>query len=838
VGIEYGGKKLLSRQRVRWKVRVWDQDGSVSPWSEDAFWAAGLLRPGDWKAKWIGIDRDVQHPSPYLRREFAIKGAVRRATAYVTALGVYELHINGRRVGGRILAPEWTSYHTHVQYQAYDVTEFLKRGDNAIGAILGDGWYAGRIGLAHVDPTKGIRAIYGRQTRLLAQVHVELADGREQTILTDGTWKFTTDGPIIFSDILDGECYDARREMPGWDRPGFDDSRWKRVTIGKAIKAQLVAQASEPVRVNQLISPVEIKQVKPGVVIVNLGQEIAGWVRLELPAAPGRIVTIRHGERLSPDGRLYVDNLRTAPQLDTCICGGRKQVFEPHFTFHGFQYVEIVGLSAVPTPAQVTGCAVWSACAQTGSMECSAPMLNTLFSNILWTQRDNMLSVPTDCPQRDERCGWTGDIQVFAQTGCFNMDMAAFLGKWLRDLRDDQTEDGRYPDFAPHPFGPELRFGGSPAWGDAGLIVPWRLYQNYGDTRILAQMYDSAKRWVDRTHGNNPGLLWEKDRGYDYGDWLNADTFKFDMFPKGGAQAPKDMFATAFFYQSALLLAQMAGILKKGDDEGRYAQFAQRIANAFNRAYVKKDGTMTGDTQAGYAIALAMGLLPQELEKAAFGHMLRKFDAYGGHLSTGFISTVMLMDQLTRFGRSDKAYELINMRTFPSWGYTIDQGATTIWERWDGFVEGKGFQDAGMNSFCHYAIGAVGEWMYRTILGINPDDGQPGYKHFAIRPVPGTLAWAAGRYDSIRGTIAVQWQIKGGKLNLQVTIPPNTSATIFVPTDDPNSATEGGPKAGGAGLAMVGQENGCAVYEAQSGSYNFSSKFATSFGITSEKSNA
>ncbi|MFQ5806335.1 MAG: glycoside hydrolase family 78 protein [Phycisphaerae bacterium] len=844
--VVYDGKPLRSRTRVYWKVRVWDQDDRPSAWSSIARWSMGLLAPSDWEARWIRDSGTLETsdrsegrsalPAPMLRREFSLPDAasIRRATVYVTALGLYELRINGRRVGGHILAPEWTDYHKRVQYQTYDVTDLLRPGENAVAALLGDGWYAGRIGLAGIVPGGPIRGIYGRQPRLLLRLEVELseptepraqASGRVQIIVSDGSWRATTDGPIRVSDLLDGEVYDARRVMPGWDAPGFDDSSWRPVRVFDRIDARLVAQPNEPIRIVKELKPVALTQPEPGVHVFDLGQNMVGWSRVKLRGPAGTTVTLRHAEVLNPDGTIYRANLRSAAQTDRyTLRGDGEEVFEPHFTYHGFRYVEVTGLPYKPSLDALVGCVFHSSAKSTGRFECSSPLLNQLMRNIVWTQRANLMSVPTDCPQRDERLGWMGDILAFAQTACFNMDMAAFFTKWLPDVRDAQTDDGRYPDFAPHPYDPAERFSSAPAWGDAGVVVPWRAYVNYADTRILAQHFDSAKAWIDHIRHKNPDLLWKNGRGNDYGDWLNADTLRLEGWPSSGAAVPKEVLATAFFAHSTELLSKMAAVIGREDDAQRYAALADDIKAAFNRAYVAPDGRIQGNTQAGYALALNFNLLPDSLRAAAARYMLEAFETYRGHISTGFHSTICLMQELSRNGYNDEAYRLINNRTMPSWGYAIEHGATTIWERWDGYVEGRGFQDAGMNSFSHYALGSVGEWMFRTIAGINPDEDSPGYKHFIVRPQPGGgLTWARGEYDSIHGRIVSSWKVEGTSLALEVVIPANTTATVYVPAADVDAVEESGQPAEKAeGVQFLRMDGGAAVYRVASGNYRFS----------------
>lgn len=842
--VVYAGKPLETGQTVYWKVRAWMNNGEVTPWSDVASWRMGILDDAALEAQWISDPRPLPEgrdlparPSPMLRKEFKLDQQVRRAIATVSALGLYELRINGRRVGDHLLAPEWTDYHTRVQYQTYDITTMLTAGDNAVGATLGDGWYAGRIGISHIVPNGTLRAHYGRKLRFLMQVDIELADGTTRTVVTDGSWKSTTDGPIRKSCILDGEVYDARNEMDGWDSPGFDESKWTPVAVQDRIEARLTAQPNEPIRVTKELPAKAITEPQPGVYVVDFGQVLAGWCRIKVSGPAGTTIRMRHAEMLKPDGMIYRDNLRMealggdlgARQEDQFILRGEgTEVYEPHFTYHGFRYVELVGLPERPSLDSVTARHFHSATTPVGRFECSSPLLNQLMRNIVWTLRDNMHSTPTDCPQRDERLGWMGDMLVFAQPACYLMDMGAFFTKWVRDIRDDQAKDGRYPDFAPHPFDPDARFSGVPAWGDCGVVVPWRMYVNYADTRVLEEHFDSARRWVDWIQRENPDLLWKNKRHNDYGDWLNGDTLKLEGFPKGEAEIPKEVFATAFFQHSTQLVAQMAEVIGKSAEAAQYRKLAEDIRQAFIRAYIDEDATVKGHTQSAYAIALAFNLMPDDKRPAAAEKMVERVRAYKNHISTGFHTTIMLMNELTRAGRNDVAYMLINNRTIPSWGYSIAQGATTIWERWDGYVEGRGFQDPGMNSFCHYAIGSVGEWMYRTILGINPDEADPGYKHILLKPVPGGgLRWAKGTYHSIRGPIRSEWRLDGKDLTLNVSVPANTTATLYLPASDAATVTEGGkPAAQAEGVKFVRMEGTTAVYELGSGSYEFVSKDA------------
>jgi alpha-L-rhamnosidase len=845
----YGGKGLVARGRVYWKVRVWDNEEKVSAWSKPAVWSMGLLKGEDWGgAEWIGDPGEAPAgqealPAVMLRKRFLAAAAaeqtpVTRATMYATALGLYEVCLNGRRVGDRVLAPEWTDYNKRVQYQTYDVTELVLGGkDNVLAAVVGDGWYAGRIGLSHIVKDGPKRGIYGRKTRLRLRLDVEYADGTTQTVVSDGTWKCTTEGPLRVADMLDGVVYDAQREMTGWEVSGYRPSEgqdWKAVKVYEQVRAALVAQPNEPVRLTRALKPVSVTEPKPGVFVFDLGQNMVGCCRLALPAGTagaageGVTITLRHAEVLNPDGMLFTANLRSAGATDRYTAKGTgAETFVAPFTYHGFRYVEVTGLSSKPTAELITGLVFHSAPTEVGSFECSSALANKLMQNVLWTQRGNMESVPTDCPQRDERLGWMGDILAFAPAACFNMDMAAFLTKWIPDVRDAQAADGRFGDFSPHPYDPNVRFSGTPAWGDAGVVVPWVAYQTYGDRRLLEEHYEAAKRWVEYIRANNPDLVWRKGRGNSYGDWLTADTFKIEGLPKKGADTPQDVFATLFFYRSADLLSKMAGVLGRDADAKSYSELAAGIRAAFNAAFVGPDGTIQGYTQGSYALALQFGLVPEELRAKAAQHMVDGFESYHGSLSTGFHATGPLMLQLVENGYLADAYRLLNNRTMPSWGYLIDHGATTIWERWDGHVEGRGFQDAGMNSFSHYAFGAVAEWMYRTILGINGDPEAPGYQRFTIRPRPGGgLTWAKGSYESIRGRIGSDWRLEDGRLTLSVEVPVNTTATVYVPADDANAVTEGGKEAARApGVQFVRAESGAAVYKVGSGRYTFQSTY-------------
>jgi len=792
------------------------QPAKASDSIENGGWALSKLTDGE-----LGTVKSSPAagalPAVLLRKTIRLENKPRRAKIYATALGVYEFRINGQRIGRQILAPEWTCYRKRIQYQVYDVTELITAGENALAAAVGEGWYAGRLMLVGPFP-------YGTQPSMLLQLEIERADGTRQIVATDNSWRTTTDGPIRSSGIYDGEMYDARLEMPGWDMPGFNDSNWSPALVKSRDDRRLVWQPNEPIEITDELSPVRLTEPQAGTYIFDLGQNMVGWCRIRAHGKAGQTITIRHGEMLDDNGRLYTANLRGAPQVDRYIPRHDGEfTFEPHFTYHGFRFVELTGLALPPGLDAVVGRVFHSSAPETGTFACSDPYLNQLMRNIIWTQRANLMSTPNDCPQRDERFGWMGDIQAFAQTAMFNMDMAAFFTKFARDIRDDQADDGRFPDFAPHPGNPNKGFSGAPAWADAGIIVPWLAWVNYADRRLLAEHFDAACRWVEYIRQRNPDLIWVHGRNNDYNDWLNGDWIKQAGWPDKGGSVPKDVFATAFFAHSAGLVSKMAEILKRDSEARKYAELSSQIKAAFNRRFVKTDGLIEGDTQGGYALALNFQLLPPEIEALAAQKLLEGIRRYQNHLSTGIQTTHRAMLELSRHGFNETAWQLLTNRSFPSWLYMIENGATTIWERWDGYVKGRGFQDPGMNSFNHWAFGAVGEWMWRHIGGMNPDAAHPGWKHFHVQPIPGGgVTWTQASYDSIRGRIISEWAFTNGVFNLRITIPPNTTATVTIPASTTDGITESGrPLAQAVGIKLLKQENTRAILAVESGHYDF-----------------
>ncbi|MBI4326049.1 MAG: glycoside hydrolase family 78 protein [Chloroflexi bacterium] len=835
--VEYAGKPLASRMRCYWKVRAWDKDGQPSAWSTPAVWTMGLLIPSDWEAKWIANSKPVvadasAQPATMVRKEFDLRGTVKRAAVSVTGLGLYELRINGQRVGDHLLAPEWTGYGNRIQYQTYDVTDLLRKGRNAVGAQLHGGWWKGLPVPAVVQPpTKESRFC------LRMRLDVELADGSRQTIVTDPSWQATDDGPIRRAGIYFGETYDATREMPGWDQPGFAAVSWRPVQVlphpNNGEKAALVAQCNEPIRAVKELWPVKMTEPKPGVYVFDMGQNMVGWCRLKADAPAGTKITLRHAELLNNDGTLYMDNIRGAAQVNEYTWRGGEAVLEPHFTYHGFRYVEVTGLPVRPAEDAILGRVFHSAAPDAGRFSCSNELINKIMHCVDWVQRGNMHGVPTDCPQRDERLGWMGDIQAFSQTAIFNRDMAGFFTKWVHDIRDSQFDDGRFPNIAPHP-GEKNWLAASkgeygPGWSDAGVIIPWRVYQNYADRRMLQEHFESARRWIEFIHTNNPDLIWRNKRGGDWGDWLNGDMvgawsgLKLPGYPEGISAVPNELFATAFFALSTEIVAKMAKVLGRNDNAAKYDKLFEGIKAVFNKAYVSPDGRIQRNTQAGYALALHFNLLDESLRPKAVEHLLEAIRKYNDHPSTGIHATHRMMLALSENGRHDEACRLINLRTVPSWGYMVEMGATTIWERWDGYVKGRGFQDPSMNSCNHWGLGSVGEWVWRELAGINPGEDQPGYKHFFIRPRPcGDLTWVKARYDSIRGPITSEWKLTDGHFRLDVGIPANTTATVCVPAKSAEAVTESNkPAASAEGVKFIRMENAAAVFDLVPGRYSF-----------------
>jgi alpha-L-rhamnosidase len=838
VHIPYAGAPLTSRQHVHWKVTVWDEI-EASYIGNGAWFEMGLLEPEDWTARWIGGalvgGPRTSVPAPHLRKPFIVTTPVQSARLYITALGMVDCTLNGRAVTEDVFIPGWTDYQKRIQYKVYDVTELVQSGDNVIAAVLGDGWAAGFVGMS-------ARQQYVDRPRLLAQLEITGSDGSVTTIVTDDSWT-TQYGPLLENDIMMGESYDARLEWPVWDTVGFDESDWQPVKTFEATDAALVATNGPSVKRVEELQPIVEPEFCGTNTIFDLGQNMVGRVRFKGSAPAGTTVILRFAEVLEPDGSLYTTNLRAARATDQYTFKGEgEEVWEPRFTFHGFRYVELSGYPGDVTRETITGIVLHSDLLPTGYFECSDPLINQLQHNIIWGQKGNFVDVPTDCPQRDERLGWTGDIQVFARTAAYNFDIGAFMTKWAKDVADAQNSDGSIPAVVPN----VLRLlDGGPAWADAAIICPWTIYLAYGDQRILEANYEVMTRFMDFMLAGSPGYIrcapdytgWQ-----GFGDWLSIN-----------AETPRDLIGTAFLTYGAQLMAEIAAVLGKTKDAVDYRRLFEDVKQAFgNRFLTGSDaqpdlsaqeaarlivadadrisrgtletvdyGPVTSEvfntrlftpTQTAYVLALHFDLLPQNLRALAVDELVADIDRRGGHLSTGFVGSPYLPHVLSSNGRLDVAYRLLQQKTWPSWLYAVTQGATTIWERWDGWTEENGFQDPGMNSFNHYAYGAIGAWLYNTVAGIELDPAAPGYKHTILRPQPGDdLTYADGRLVTLYGEIRSKWMLDAtsGSFTLAVTIPPNTSATVYLPGKDGQPVYRNGSPVQGL------------VQELESGQYQF-----------------
>ncbi|HWA24051.1 MAG TPA: glycoside hydrolase family 78 protein [Lacunisphaera sp.] len=848
--IPYAGAPLASRQRCHWRVEVWpvapglQVSGLSSQVSPPSLWTMGLLSSSDWSARWIAADPEIIRRDPQanastlkdpgtpalFRREFELPGPVARATLQATARGIVELRANGRRIGDDLFAPEWTDYDKRIHYRTYDVTHLLVQGPNCLGVVLGDGWWSGYVGWQEH------RGRYGSiENSLLLQLEVELANGTRVTLGTDASWTCNT-GPILSSDFMMGEAYDARRERKGWDvaglaeagsgvaDPGYKSRPWLAARAVPAPSAPLVAQRAEPVRIIETIRPDPAGRPPAGMLLFDCRQNITGWVRLRLFGFPAGItLTIRHGERLTPEGTLYTENLRRALATDTYTTGGgASESWQPHFTFHGFQYFEISFSTPPPSSAMVvpTACVIHSATPPAGFFACSHAGVNRLWKNGLWSQKDNFLTVPTDCPQRDERLGWMGDAQVFCRTAMCNMDVAGFFTKWLIDVEDAQTPDGVFPDVAPR-LREDINWTGLPGlcgsagWADAGVIIPYTMWRVYGDRRILERHYHAMVKWVDWIDRHNPAGLRVNQLGNNYGDWLclPSDT-------SFGTHSPmKNLLATAYWADDCTKLAHIARELGKAADAARFDAMFAKVRTAFHREWLRADGRLAVETQTAYLLALAFDLLPAEVRARAAEHLVANIRDLDWHLSTGFVGISHLNPQLTLTGHAEVAYRLLLQDTYPSWLYPVMHGATTIWERWNGWTHQDGFFNPQMNSFNHYSLGSVGEWLFRHVAGIELDPDVPGYQRFILRPFLGAgLDFARATYRTMHGEISSHWRRDGDRVTWTITVPPNTTARVFIPS-------EPGTEVGTDGLTLTGHEGRFVRCEAPAGSYTFTSTF-------------
>ncbi|NUU22410.1 MAG: family 78 glycoside hydrolase catalytic domain [Streptomycetaceae bacterium] len=837
VHVAYDGPALHPRTRYHWQVEVWAADATAPDTA--ASWFETGMSDAAWQASWIGHDpapmdvvdaptegeRALDHhglsPCPDLRRAFTTPAAPRSARLYVSARGLYEVHLNGARVGDAELAPGWTDYHHRVQYQAYDVTDLLRTGENVLAATVADGWWSGFVGF---EPRRA-GAHYGTSPVLFAELHVTDADGATTVVATDGTWR-TRIGAIRHADLLMGECHDLRHDEPGWRLPGFDAADWRPALVTDPAPGPLVASVDEPVRAMARLHPRVITRIAPDTHIVDFGQNIAGRVRLTVDnLAPGARVVIRHAEVLDERRRLYTANLRTAAATDVLIGDGRPQVvFEPRFTYHGFRYAEITGLPEL-YGHDVTAVVLHSDTPWAGEFDCSDADIRRLHECVVWGQRGNFVSVPTDCPQRDERLGWLADAQVFLPTAALNADVAAFFTKWLRDVDDARTPDGGFTNVAPRLAG--VADEGAPGWGDAGVIIPWHLYRTYGDVRFLTRSLDAMRAWVDLIHRRNPDLIWRHRVGPHFSDWLAP-----------GTPTPRDVVATAYFAHSARLTALAAEAVGDAQTAATYGRLAADIRAAFHAHFVTTEAggngvRIDGDTQTAYLIALAFDLLPERHTDAAARRLAELVERGvsgedepdnpdGPRLQTGFLGVAFAAPVLHAHGRADLAHALLRRTEAPSWLFPLRHGATTIWERWDGWTPESGFRAPAMNSFNHYALGSIGEWLYRGVAGLDQHPDSVAYRRLSIAPAPGGLASARARHESARGTVEVDWRRTDDQFDLRVRVPPGATADVRIPTTDPGSLREAGADpADCAHLTVLDAAADHVLVRVASGAYHF-----------------
>ena len=809
----YAGTALQSGKKYTWQVRVWDNNGKASASSEPAFFQTAMMSSTDWKAKWIEADfveDSINRPAQYFRKQFSSTKKVVSATVYVTAHGMYEAQINGKRVGDAYLTPGWTSYKKRLQYQVYDVTNLVTTGNNAIGVVVGNGWYRGFLAWG------GNKDIYGKKTGVLFQLDINYSDGTTATIVSDESWKSST-GSIRFSEIYHGETIDAREEKAGWSTASYNDGSWSGVKTQNYPNDILLATYNEPVKKHETFKPLKIFTTPKGEKVIDFGQNLVGWVIVKANGSAGDKIIIRHAEVLDKEGNFYIDNLRAANATATYVLSGKgEEAFESHFTFYGFRYIKIEGVNDIK-PENFTAVALYSDMKPTGTFVSSNPLINQLQHNIQWGQRGNFLDVPTDCPQRDERLGWTGDAQAFSRTASFNFGVNNFFAKWLRDVEADQFSTGSVPFVIPNVLGPGA--GGATGWADVATIIPWNMYLAYGDKKILETQYNSMAAWVGYMEKASKNYLW--NTGFHFGDWLFYRPF--DDNDGRSAVTDKYMIAQCFFANSVQIMINTAKVLGKNEDADKYTALLKNVKDAFLKEYVTANGRLVSGTQTAYVLALNFDMLPENLREQTVDKLVENIKSYSNHLTTGFLGTPYLCHVLNRFGKTDVAYTLLMQETYPSWLYPVKMGATTIWERWGGIHPDSTFEPASMNSFNHYAYGAIGDWMYRVVAGLDTYDDAPGYKHIKIQPhIGGGLTNASASLQTYYGKASSGWKLEGNKIIMDIEIPANTTATVFVPASNKEAITENGNAVSSSkDLQVTGLENGYVILKVNSGKYHF-----------------
>ena len=784
--VYYEGPELKSTSRYYYKVKISDNHGETSDFSKVGFFETTLFTSDEWKARFItadGMEDGKNSKGTLLRKEFDISKEIESARVYATALGMYELHLNGNRVGDALFTPGWTAYNKRLQFQTYDVTDMLLNGSNAIGAVLGAGWYKGDLA-----GWIGRRNVYGDKTALLFQMKIRFKDGSESVIVSGDGWK-ASDGPILYSELYHGETYDARLEKEGWDKAGYDDLAWENAQYVDFDFKRLVPQDGIYVRRQETLKAKALFTTPKGERVLDFGQNLAGWVKFTVSGNPGDKVVLKHAEVLDKDGNFYIENMRAAKvRIEYILKGQGEETFEPHFTFQGFRYVMIEEFPGNPSLENFEAVAMHSDMEQTGTFSCSNELINQLNHNILWGLKGNFIDIPTDCPQRDERLGWTGDAQVFISTANFLMDTALFYRKWLRDLKAEQLENGGVPFVIPDVLSNNLQNDkiikeehSATGWADAAVICPWTVYQSYGDVEVLKEQYETMEKWLVYIKARaKDGLIW--DTGFHFGDWVALDA-------KEGAYigaTPTDLIATAYYAFSTKLTAQTARVLGKLDDALEYDCLYDRIVRAFHDEFYTPRGRLAAKTQTAHILSLMFDLTPIEHKERTIKELLKLLEENKGHLTTGFLGTPYFCQVLSDNGQLEAAYDLLLKEDYPSWLYQVKMGATTIWEHWDGIKPDGTMWSADMNSFNHYAYGAIGDWLYKVIAGINIDPSYPGYKRIIIKPRPGGgITNAKGSIKTMYGQLSVEWDIKDGYITVNVQIPHNTKARLILPKASP-----------------------------------------------------
>ncbi|MFX1323933.1 MAG: family 78 glycoside hydrolase catalytic domain [Promethearchaeota archaeon] len=847
--IRYQGLALISSERVFWHVKIWDQEGTEWDWSETVWWEMGLLKKSDWKASWIDPELDINpvefNPAAYIRKEFQVNSVIKEARLYITSYGNYESWINNHRVGNQIFTPGRTEYHKRLQYQCYDVTDLLNEGNNAIGVILGDGWWRG------ANTALSIRNRFGTRISLLAQLKIDLENGESMLILSDDSWKATSEGPIRKCDLKFGETYDGRMELVGWSRPGYNDDEWHDVQVKMLGYDNLIATMGPKILEKEKIFP-KVIQTSNGERILDFGQNFSGYIEMKVKELPvGSKISLVHGEVLDTDGNFTQRNIRLMKsvftqskelyQLDTYIHGESLDSYKPHFSVKGFRYVKLMGYPEDIVAENFTGIAVYSDMRTTGYFECSNPLINQFYSNTLWSQKSNFLDIPTDCPTR-ERSGWTGDAQVFSLAGSILMDTLTFFTKWMKDVEASQRDDGMIRNLSPNEFSKDMFHEGSAGWGDAGVIIPWTIWKIFGDTTIITNQYNSMKAWVEyerhhaqKTHWArkiNPKFwfgaskklrpyLW--DTKFHFGEWMEADLAK--SMRKIYMGLIKRLFfsdpevATAYFAYSSKLLAEMAKAIGKQEDALEYSNLAKKVRQTYQYFFLK-DGMLESKRQAHYVRPIALKLAPKAMYKKLIDQLAQLVEQHDFHVGTGFLSTRFLCQVLSENGYVDYAYELMLQSTRPSWLYEVTKNATTIWENWNGIDE-EGNVQLSMN---HYSYGAQVYWLFSSVLGIKYDPKVAGFKHYYLEPKPGGgLTYAKGSYQSIHGNIYSEWiwDSTGEEIVKYVCkVPPNTNATVKLPVTRSTIIKENGINIQNiSGISDIVQEDNTISFKATPGTY-------------------